>query len=84
MCRTIRATSRLSYSSFGAAISGGGTSTSLVSATARGFVLPGVEISNASSNVVLDTLQTVYGTGTNAAAQRFDSDKDFLSELLVN
>ena len=29
---------------------------------------PGVQVSNATSNVVLDTLQDLYGTGTNAAA----------------
>ena len=58
----------LPYSLFGSAISGGGAGTSLISATARGFVFPGVEVSNATSNVVLDALQSLYGTGTNAAA----------------
>lgn len=36
--------------------------------TARGFVFPGVGVSNATSNVVLDALQSIYGTGANAAA----------------
>ncbi len=58
----------LSYSLFGSAISGGGAGTSLLSATARGFVFPGVQVSNASKNLALDALQTLYGTGTNAAA----------------
>jgi hypothetical protein len=57
----------LPYSLFGAPLSGGGAGTSILSATARGFVFPGVQIGN-ESNVVLDALQGIYGTGTNAAA----------------
>jgi RHS repeat-associated protein len=57
----------LPYSLFGSPIAGGGAGTSLLSATARGFVVPGIEVGN-GSNVVLDALQSLYGTGTNAAA----------------
>ncbi len=57
----------LPYSLFGPPIAGGGAGTSLLSAIARGFVVPGLRVGN-ESNAVLDALQTLTGTGTNAAA----------------
>jgi hypothetical protein len=36
--------------------------------TARGYVVNGLQVSNGSSNAVLGALQTLTGTGTNAAA----------------
>lgn len=73
----------LPYSLFGAPIAGGGVGTSLLSATARGFVVPGLEVGN-GSNAVLDALQSVYGTGTNAAAVgRAASDVSVATGLTV-
>jgi RHS repeat-associated protein len=57
----------LPYSLFGSPLAGGGVGTSLLSATARGFIVPGLEVGN-ESNVAFDALQAIYGTGTNAAA----------------
>ncbi len=55
----------LPYSLFGAAISGGGQGTSLLSATARGFVIPGVGITGTvteDSSAALQALKSIYGT----------------------
>ena len=51
-----------------AAISGGTGGTSLLSMAARGYVTDALQVSNESSNIVLDALKSYYGTGTNAAA----------------
>ena len=55
----------LPYSLFGAAICGGGQGTSLLSATARGFVIPGVGITGTvteDSSAALQALKSIYGT----------------------
>lgn len=55
----------LPYRLFGAAISGGGQGTSLLSATARGFVIPGVGITETvteDSSAGLQALKSIYGT----------------------
>jgi uncharacterized protein RhaS with RHS repeats len=58
----------LPYSLVGSPLAGGTGGTSLLSMTARGYVVEGFQVSNASSNAVLDALQTLTGTGKNAAA----------------
>jgi hypothetical protein len=58
----------LPYSLVGSPLAGGTGGTSLLSMTARGYVVDGLQVGNASSNAVLDALQTLTGTGTNAAA----------------
>jgi len=57
----------LPYSLFGVPLAGGGSGTSLMSATARGYVVPGLEVGN-ESNAILNAMQSFYRTGTNAAA----------------
>lgn len=60
----------LPYSTFGPAISGGGQGTSLLSATARGYVAPIGRVEGVvteSSGTVWNTLANIYGTGTKAA-----------------
>jgi RHS repeat-associated protein len=71
----------LPYSLFGAPLAGGGAGTSLLSATARGLVVPGLEVGSGNS-AILNALQGYYGTGTNAAAVgRAASDLSVLNGL---
>jgi len=58
----------LPYSLVGPPLAGGTGGTSLLSMTARGYVVNGLQVSNQSSNAALYALQTLTGTGTNAAA----------------
>ncbi|MBX9943182.1 MAG: hypothetical protein K2Y40_03810 [Reyranella sp.] len=57
----------LPYSQFGSAISGGGQGVSVISATARGFVVPSIQIPGRvteSSGVVANALRSYYGTAS--------------------
>jgi hypothetical protein len=59
----------LPYRLFGPAISGGGAGTSILSATGRGFVVPGVEITGkvtADSSAAWQALRNSYGTASKA------------------
>jgi hypothetical protein len=58
----------LPYSLVGSPLAGGTGGTSLLSMTARGYVIEGLKVGNESSTAVFDALQTLTRTGTNAAA----------------
>ena len=57
----------LPYTQFGSAISGGGQGVSVISATARGYVVPSIQIPGRvteSSGVVANALRSHYGTAS--------------------
>jgi RHS repeat-associated protein len=56
----------LPYSLVGSPIGGGTGGTSLLSMTARGYVVDGLQVSNASDNMVLNALKSFYGPYANA------------------